>query len=243
MTASDSGSGSGDGTDGSPGYRLAVAPGVHPDRWLAVWRDRLPDDPLRLSVRRDAIDAVRAGAADAAVAPVPDDTAGLSVVRLYEEVTVVVVPRDHWVTAADEVTLADLDGLVRVHGPDDPGGPGMGHGSYDPGGSSLVATSTADALDLVAAGVGVAVVPLSVARLHSRRDLTHRPVPDAVRVAVAMCWPTGHDEAHAQELAGIVRGRTAGSSRSTPTPAAPHRVSEAKIRGRGNDPAARRRGR
>lgn len=189
-------------------YRLAVTPGVHPDRWLAVWRERLPDDVLRLAVRADAVAAVRADEADAAVAAVPDDVTGLSVVRLYTETTVVVVPRDHWLTAADEVAMADLAGLTRVVGPDEPTGL--------PPTDRLEAPGTAEALDLVAAGAGVAVMPWSVARLHARRDLVQRPVPDAPAVSVALCWRTGHDEPYAQELAGIVRGRTAGSSRGAP---------------------------
>ena len=43
----------------------------------------------------------------------------------------------------------------------------------------IVPATTAEAIELVAAGVGVLVVPQSLARLHHRRDLAYRPLTDA----------------------------------------------------------------
>ena len=65
---------------------------------------------MRAVAAADAADAVRAGAVDVALLRLPADTSGLAVIPLYEETTVVVVPADHLLTAADEVTAADLDG-------------------------------------------------------------------------------------------------------------------------------------
>ena len=53
--------------------------------------------------------------------------------------------------------------------------------------------TTADAVELVAAGVGLLVVPQSLARLHHRKDLTYRPVTDAPESRVALSWPRGAD--------------------------------------------------
>ncbi|MCL2731388.1 MAG: LysR family transcriptional regulator, partial [Actinomycetia bacterium] len=80
--------------------------------------------------------------------------------------------------------------------------------------------------ELVAAGVGLLVVPQSLARLHHRRDLTYRPVVDAPQSGVALSWPEDATTDLVEEFIGIVRGRTVNSWRGrTPaqTPAQPKR--------------------
>jgi hypothetical protein len=58
------------------------------------------------------------------------------------------------------------------------------------------------------------VVPLSVARTHSRRDLIHRPVTDAEPTKIALAWLVDNPNELIEEFIGIVRGRTANSSRT-----------------------------
>jgi DNA-binding transcriptional LysR family regulator len=172
---------------------------------------RHPEDPLdvRSVAAADAADAVRAGTFDVAVLRQPADTSGLAVIPLYAETTVVVVPTDHVLTAADTVTVADLDGEPMLWPLDDvvawaeaPGAP-VDHRPE----------TTAEAVELVAAGVGALIVPQSLARLHHRRDLTYRPVADAPPCPVVLAFPEGPQSALLEEFIGIVRGRTAGSSR------------------------------
>ena len=157
----------------------------------------------------DAADAVRTGAVDVALLRLPTDTTGLAVIGLYEEMTVVVVPTDHLLSAADEVTAADLDGEPRLIPLDNvvdwvqaPGAP-IDHRPE----------TTEAAIELVAAGLGVLIVPQSLARLHHRRDLTYRPITDAPACAVALAVPDGPQSELVEEFIGIVRGRTSGSSR------------------------------
>jgi hypothetical protein len=73
----------------------------------------------------------------------------------------------------------------------------------------------------------VAIVPQSIARLHARRDLTYRPITDAPTTDIALAWVADDraldplERAAVQDFIGIVRGRTARSSRgSADTPAA-----------------------
>ena len=81
--------------------------------------------------------------------------------------------------------------------------------------------TTADAIELVAAGVGLLIVPQSLARLHHRRDLTYRPLSDAPQSSVALSWREEQTTDLMEEFIGIVRGRTVNSSRGrTPTPPA-----------------------
>ena len=73
---------------------------------------------------------------------------------------------------------------------------------------------TPAALDAVTMADAVLAVPLSVARAHSRRDMVHRPVTDAPATTVALVWRTDADNPWIDEFIGIVRGRTANSSRT-----------------------------
>jgi hypothetical protein len=76
--------------------------------------------------------------------------------------------------------------------------------------------TTGDAIELVAAGIGLLVVPQSLARLHHRRDLTYRPVADAPASEVALSWPEDRHTDLVEEFIGIVRGRTVNSTRGRP---------------------------
>lgn len=65
----------------------------------------------------------------------------------------------------------------------------------------------------MAAGVGLLVVPQSLARLHHRRDLTYRPVVDAPQSSVALAWPQEATTDLVDDFIGVVRGRTVNSTR------------------------------
>jgi len=195
---------------------LGYMPGATPAKWARIWAQRHPDVPLHLHpvAAADAADAVRGGVVDLSLLRLPADTTGLAVIPLYEETTVVVVPKDHVVTAADEVTAADLDDEPTLIPLDDvvgwPDAPGVAV-EYRP-------ETTGAAIELVATGMGVLIVPQSLARLHHRRDLTHRPIVDAPTCAVGLAFPEGQPSVLVEEFIGIVRGRRPGSSRGTPPP-------------------------
>ncbi|WP_433517099.1 LysR family substrate-binding domain-containing protein [Nonomuraea sp. CA-143628] len=200
-------------TDGETGrqFRLAYVPGVTPAKWVNVWTERMPDVPITLVAvpAAEVVALLRDGGADAGFVRLPIDRDGLSVIPLYVETTVVVVPKDHAVTAADEVSLADLTDDEVLHPLDDtiewtarPGQPAF---TRPP--------TTANAVELVAAGTGLLLVPQSLARLHHRRDVTYRPVPDAPQSQVALAWPADATTDLVEDFIGIVRGRTVNSSR------------------------------
>jgi DNA-binding transcriptional LysR family regulator len=183
---------------------------------VRIWNERLPEVPLTLLsvTAAEAPDVLREGRADAGVLRLPVDREVFSAIPLYTEATVVVVPKDHLITVADEVTTADLADDVVFHPLDDvlewerlPGRPAVERPA-----------TTADAVELVAAGVGVLVVPQSLARLHHRRDLTYRPVVDAPQSSVALSWPEDATTDLVEEFIGIVRGRTVNSTRGRSQP-------------------------
>lgn len=57
-------------------------------------------------------------------------------------------------------------------------------------------------------------VRLSIARGASRRDLVHRPIIDAPTSPVALAWRRDDENSLLDEFVGVVRGRSATSSRT-----------------------------
>ena len=197
----------------SASFRLGYVPGATPGKWARIWSERRPDVPLELvgATTDEVVDQIRTGALDAGVVRLPIDRAGLHAIPLYTETTVAVVPREHVLTAVDEAGLDDLSDEIVLRPQDDtldwPGDRPGRAAAFDP-------PSTAEAIELVAAGVGVLVLPQSLARLHHRRDLAHRPVIDAPQSSVVLTWPDADNTELMEEFIGIVRGRTANSSRT-----------------------------
>jgi DNA-binding transcriptional LysR family regulator len=156
---------------------VGYVPGVTPAKWARTWAERHPEVPLRLHAvaAASAADALRADTIDVALLRPPVDTPEVAVIPLYEETTVVVVSTDHLLSAADAVTVADLDGEPILIPLDDvvawAAAPGV-RVDHRP-------ETTKDATELVAGGIGVLIVPQSLARLHHRKDLVYRPITDA----------------------------------------------------------------
>ncbi|WP_411092533.1 LysR family transcriptional regulator substrate-binding protein [Streptomyces sp. 049-1] len=207
------------GSEDRPSFRLAYVPGVTPDKWARIWNERLPDVPLSLTQvpAAGAEGVLLDGDADAGLVRLPVDRTRLSAIPLYTETTVVVIPKDHLVTAADEVTAEDLADEIVLHPLDDV----LGWEERPPGRPALERpATTADAVELVAAGIGVLLMPLSLARLHHRKDLTYRTVTDAPQSGVALSWPEDAHTDRVEDFIGIVRGRTVNSTRGRqPDPA------------------------
>ena len=187
-------------------FRVGFVTGSTPDKWAQAWRERRPE-PLELvpvtEVEQERL--LRDGSLDMCLVRLPVERDGLHLVTLYDEVPVVVVPRDHFLTAAAEVELADLAGeqLVLPH-----------RSGWRPEARQLAwpAMSEREAIEVVASGAGVAVMPMSVARLH-RKDVASRPVTDLPATAVGLAWLASRDDEQTQAFVGIVRGRTPRSSR------------------------------
>lgn len=208
-----------------PGLRLGYVPGATPAKWARIWGERHPDVRLDLVPlpAADAPDAVRDGTVDLALLRLPAETSGLATIALYEEQVVAVVPKEHHVAAADELAAADLDGEPTLLPHDE-----ALHWDGAPGAPVEHRPETTEAaIELVAAGLGVLLVPQSLARLHHRKDLTYRPVIDAPPSPVVLAVLPGEQPEAVAEFIGVVRGRKAGSSRGRAEPA-PKRTAREK---------------
>ena len=187
--------------------RVAFVTGATPDKWARAWRaqrrGRLELVPV---TEADQVGVVRRSEVDLALVRLPVDTEGLHCVRLYDERPVVVAGREHLVAAADTVTLDDLvdEQLVRPHA-----------SGWRPDAEQLAwpVMSEQEAIETVAAGAGIVVVPESVARLFPRKDVVRRDVTDLPPTTVALVWLRERDDDTTQAFVGVVKGRTAHSSR------------------------------
>jgi DNA-binding transcriptional LysR family regulator len=179
-------------------FTIAFATGVTLTRWTTAWQERRPRTPLAFvpTGPETQIAVLHRGEADVSFVRLPVASEGLSVIPLYAEAPVVVLPKDHALADLDGVTLADLDGEDRL-------------------------SASADAAELVAAGGGILLLPQSIARLYTRRDVVTRPVVDAEETRIALVWSTEHTTPEIEEFVGIVRGRTANSSRGVQEPVEP----------------------
>lgn len=193
--------------------RIAYTRGVTPGKWVRIWGERFPRSPLELELLRPVLDldaqlaGLRAGDADLVFVRLPLDAdgetparpSGVHLIKLYEERPHVVFPKDHALEAAPSASGADLAGEVRHPFDDD-----------------IEAT-----IEVVAANVGVAVVPQAIAWLYARADVEARPLVGEPGWRVGLAW---REDAPAEvqpqidEFIGVVRGRTANSSRSAATP-------------------------
>lgn len=242
--------------EAAPTFDLAYVPGVTPDKWVRRWNEREPEVALNLlhTAGPEVVGLVRDGEVDAALLRLPIDRTGLHTIPLYTERTVVVAPKDHYIAAADELEPADLAEDVVQHPLDDP----LDWSELDREGPPGLAAierpaTTGDAIQLVAAGVGLLIVPQSVARLHHRKDLVHRPVSELPESTVALAWLVRDETPDLMEqFIGVVRGRTVNSTRgkqqeqpakkkrTAANPAKPQAAPRGKPRRGGPRPGGRR---
>jgi DNA-binding transcriptional LysR family regulator len=207
-------------------FRVAFVAGVSPDKWTRRWRDRFPDAPLDLSLVdvAEQRSVLVAGDASMSFVRLPVVREGLHVIPLYVEVSVAVISVEDELSLLEEVTIADLADRQLVTDPAElPAWTSVATVERLP----FPAMSPADAVEVVASGTGVAVLPMSVARLHHRKDVVARVLTDGPEHPIGLAWRSDDDDPRIETFMGIVRGRTANSSRA-PGPEAPAEKKPAK---------------
>ncbi|MFC7847002.1 substrate-binding domain-containing protein [Arthrobacter sp. NPDC057388] len=175
--------------------RFAYVAGVTPGKWIRRWEERMPHVPLRSFMSDDGtqLSVLRNGSADLSFVRLPVEREGLNVIPLYEEQPVVVAPKGHEISVFEEVALEDLAEETFLDA-DELGGQEM-------------------ALQVVASGAGLLILPMSVARHFNVRNTVARRLTGAAGTQIALAWPSDATDDVIEEFIGIVRGRTAQSSR------------------------------
>ena len=159
--------------------------------------------------------------------PVSTDGEKYHSIRLYEELPVVILPVDHVLTVLDEVPVEELaEEFLLQPASDIPAYEEVSRAWRESSGRIVPEGLTdKETIELVAAGVGLYIVPMSIARFYHRKDLTYRPVAGLDVYPVHLVWPRAPKgeprseelEALLQDFIGIVRGRTATSDRGSET--------------------------
>jgi DNA-binding transcriptional LysR family regulator len=177
-------------------FAIAFPLGVTVGKWTRAFENRFPEVELVVRPNDDPLGVLAAGDADMVFArdAEPDDDRHL--IPLYSEDVVVVMHHEHLLTLrADEeeekLHLADLDGEPRVTG--------------EPSEAFMRS---------VAEGAGIALLPASVAKALRRKDVVALRIEDAPQSLIGLTWPREAQHPLVDDFIGIVRGRTAHSSRN-----------------------------
>ena len=175
--------------------RVGFVPGVEPDRFLRRWKSGrrqawLDLVPVPLSRQRAVLEE---GEVDMCFVRLPHEVAEHHLVPLWEERAAIVVGAENVLSLHDELSEEDLGDETEI--------------------LAEHLDDAADRVAVVATGVGYTRMPLSLARLHHRKDVVARPRTDATPTRIALAWPKAADDEVRQEFVGVVRGRTARSSR------------------------------
>lgn len=120
----------------------------------------------------------------------------VTVAELATEPRVLAVSRSHRLAGRISVTLNELGEERFIVNP------GTDHNALArwrdeqrrhglPGRVAGRARSVTELLTMVAAGIGITLVPVSVARQHRPPTITYVPVVDVERAVISLVWPTG----------------------------------------------------
>lgn len=224
--------------------RLGFARGIAPSKWARRWKAATPGRKLELvplevafgsglDARNADIVAMAEGCDVLIERTAPDvRPAGASAgaghdgaaqtrhaIRLYAESMALVVPVDHQLAKHESVSLAEIQFVTLLDHPDH-------HASWPAAAPwenpEWMPKHPRAALALVATGAGAILLPIPLARhLVSKREhvvLPVRPEPGDTPLdgpVVWAVWRIERDDDTVQHLAGILRGRTANSSRES----------------------------
>ncbi len=201
-------------------FRLGVIPTIAPfllPRALPVLRDRFP--ALRLYLREDQtprlIEALKAGALDAALIALPYDTAGLETAPVAVDELLAAAPADHPIARGETVDAHDLQGddLILLEG---------GHCLRDHAlaacrldgprrlapDAGFAATSLHTLVQMVGSGLGVSLVPAMAVEAGLAREagVAVRPLVEYAAREIVVAWRAGSARgAEAGMLAGAMR--------------------------------------
>ncbi|MBO0595521.1 LysR family substrate-binding domain-containing protein [Nesterenkonia sp. E16_7] len=210
--------------------RLGAIPGATPDKWVTRWRERYPDFALSVDRFDEAgqLERLRAGTVDVGYIRFREDTQAptgedLHRVWLYREAPVVCASRDHWVAAAEtSVTWEEIAAepffdpaeMLQDAQSADPEQTTAAEDVHTPKQGTDLAVGERMALEVVASGAGLVVLPNSVARMFARRDIVIREIEGIPGYDVGLAWLREVDSPVIQEFIGVARGRKPGSGRS-----------------------------
>jgi DNA-binding transcriptional LysR family regulator len=208
---------------GTPTFTIGFMPGITVTSAVVALTSRRPGLEVRLLRTSwvDQVDVLRDGRADVSIVRLPVDQQGLQVRPLFQEPRVVVLPAGHRLAGEPSVTIADLAGEHLLQDPD--AVPEWRDTALEMREKDRpkvpVIHQVEEKLELVAAGAGICVIPLSTAGFYTRSDVVPVRLEGVAPNQVCLAWvaarrsPLIHEFA---EAASHTLGRP--ESEGTPKP-------------------------
>ncbi len=165
-----------------------------------------------------ATDAVVSGAVDAALVRLPAGERGLDALPLFEERRLVALPADHPLAGEDVIRAAELAD-ERWIAPEADDAWAAGWLPAEAGEPAARAVSFDETIELVRLGVGVGLVPASMAT--ERAGVVFRPVAGIAASTVALVWRADDDRAALRTLVETARAAAAEPVSPAPSRALP----------------------
>jgi DNA-binding transcriptional LysR family regulator len=193
---------------GSATFTIGFMPGLTVTDAVRALTARHPGLSVELvrTTWDDQIEVLHDGRADVSVVRLPVPPRGLSVRPMFEEPRVAVLPAAHRLAGKESVSITDLAAEHLLNDPDAvpewrdiavelrAGGRPRVHGFH----------SIEEKLEHVAAGLGIAVVPLSTSEYYTRPDVTCVPVCDLPPNQVSLAWMASRRSRLIHDFAEIV---------------------------------------
>lgn len=178
---------------------IAFVKGTAPGKWFERFNERTNYPDLVTLESDDAFAALIDGRATAALIRLPDPrlTDDFHRVVLYEEAPGITVPKDSELTLLDRIAREDISGEII---------------NYEPG-ETVDIQAVRDAVQVVAANVGVVIAPRPLLRSISSKLTEHREFIGGTPTEIALVWRREDDCEMIQDFVGITKGRTMNSSR------------------------------
>lgn len=199
---------------------LSFVTGTEPGKWFERFRERTRHGGLAAAESEDSVAALIDGSAQLALVRLPDhrlDPGEFHVVELYFEERGIALPKDSELTLIEgAVSAADIAGEIMNY--------------QVPSTGEVDVGAVRDALQIVAANVGVAVAPKPLIKVLSKKLVVPRTYSgDGIpRTQIALAWRQSEDNDAIQDFVGIAKGRTPNSSRQIATKLSARQKSLAK---------------
>ncbi|MFD5843129.1 LysR family transcriptional regulator [Streptomyces chartreusis] len=177
---------------GTQSLTIGFMPGITVTPAMVAFTAHHPDVNVRLlrTTWEDQVAVLLDGRADVGIVRLPIDRQGLEVRPLFREPRVVMVPVGHRLADRRSVTVKDLAAEHLLQDPD--AVPEWRDVALELQSGERpevpVIHQVEEKLELVAAGAGICVLPLSTANFYTRTDVIPLPVDDLGPNEVALAW-------------------------------------------------------
>ncbi|MEJ5927505.1 LysR family transcriptional regulator [Corynebacterium sp. H128] len=178
---------------------IAFVKGTAPGKWFERFNERTDYPDLITLESDDAMQALLDGRATAALIRLPEDrlSAEFHKVDLYQEQPGITVPKDSELTLLEKISRRDIAEEIVNYEPVD----------------VVSIQAVREAVQVVAANVGVVIAPRPLLRSINSKQTEHREFSDGKPTQIALVWRKSDDGDMIQDFVGITKGRKASSSR------------------------------